>query len=320
MMNPIAKRLIVAGLLTAVGSWAQAPVEFVAASIKPAAQMENGRMMIGMRGGPGTPSPGQMTFNNVSLAQMIQRAYDMQSYQISGPDWMSSARFDMAAKVPVGATKAQSNVMLQHLLADRFKLILHHSTKESSVYALLVAKGGPKLKESPKESADDAAAASQPGGPGMDGPGRGMMGKDGKPQLPPGTPKGTPMIIGEGQMIAPGGKIRMVANRVTIGEFVNRLARQLDRPAIDMTGLSGSYDIILDYAIDPSIMQARMAAMGGGPPPSGADSPEGAAQDPSGAGTIFSALREQLGLRLEARKGPVDLLVIDGVQKTPTEN
>jgi uncharacterized protein (TIGR03435 family) len=104
MMNPIAQRLMVAGLLTAVGLCAQAPAEFVAASIKPAAPMENGRMMIGMRGGPGTPSPGQMTFTNVSLAQMIQRAYDVQSYQISGPEWMSSARFDMAAKVPAGTT------------------------------------------------------------------------------------------------------------------------------------------------------------------------------------------------------------------------
>ena len=226
----------------------------------------------------------------------------------------------MAAKVPAGATKAQSNVMLQNLLAERFKLVLHHSTKEWSIYGLLVAKGGPKLKESPKESADDAVAGSQPGGRGMDGPGRGMMGKDGKPQLPPGTPKGTPMIIGEGQMMAPGGKIRTIANGVTIGEFVNRLARQLDRPVTDMTGLSGKYDITLDFAIDPSIMQARMAAMGGGPPPPGTESPEGAAQDPSGAATIFSALKEQLGLRLEARKGPVDLLVIDNVQKTPTEN
>jgi uncharacterized protein (TIGR03435 family) len=319
MMNQIAKRLMVAGLLPAVGLWAQAPAEFVAASIKPAAPMGSGGMMIGMRGGPGTPSPGQMTFTNVSLAQIMERAYDVKGYQVSGPDWMSSARFDISAKVPAGATKAQSNVMLQNLLADRFKLVLHHSTKESSIYALLVAKGGPKLKES-QESSEDAVAASQPGGPGMDGPGRGMMGKDGKPQLPPGTPKGTPMIIGEGQMMAPGGKIRMIANGVTIGEFVNRLARQLDRPVMDMTGLGGKYDITLDFAIDPSIMQARMAAMGGGPPPLGTDSPEGAAQDPSGPATIFSALKEQLGLRLEARKGPVDLLVIDSVQKTPTEN
>ena len=112
----------------------------------------------------------------------------------------------------------------------------------------------------------------------------------------------------------------MISNGVTIGEFVNRLARQMDRPVMDMTGLSGRYDITLDFAADPSIMQAKTAAMGGGSPPPGMAPPEGAAQDPSGAATIFSALREQLGLRLEARKGPVDLLVIDSVQKTPTEN
>ena len=93
----------------------------------------------------------------------------------------------------------------------------------------------------------------------------------------------------------------MIANGVTIGEFVNRLASQLDRPVMDMTGLSGSYDIILDFAIDPAIMQARMAAISGGPPPPGTASPEGAAQDPSGP-TMFSALTEQLGLRLEARR------------------
>jgi uncharacterized protein (TIGR03435 family) len=206
---------------------------------------------------------------------------------------MSSARFDLFAKVPAGATKAQSNVMLQNLLADRFKLVLHHSSKESPIYVLLVAKGGPKLKESAKESTDDAATAPPSGGQGMDGPGRGMMGKDGKPQLPPGTPKGTPMIIGEGPMMVPGGKIRMISNGVTIGEFVNRLANQLDRPVTDMTGLSGKYDITLDFAIDPSVMQARMAAMGGGPPPPETASPEGAAQDPSGADTMFSALKER---------------------------
>ena len=85
MTNQIAKRLIVAGLLTAVGLWAQAPAEFVAASIKPAAPMANGRMMVGMRGGPGTPSPGQMTFINVSLADIVQRAYDVQELPGLGP-------------------------------------------------------------------------------------------------------------------------------------------------------------------------------------------------------------------------------------------
>ena len=131
-----------------------------------------------------------MTFTNVSIAEIMQRAYEVKGYQISGPDWMSSARFDISARVPAGA----------------------------------------------------------PCGQRMDGPGRGMMdgprmGKDGMPQLPPGTPRGTPMMIGEGQMIAPGGKIRMISNGTTIGKFLDVLANQLDRPVTDMTGLSGTYDI-----------------------------------------------------------------------------
>jgi uncharacterized protein (TIGR03435 family) len=209
--------------------------------------------------------------------------------------------------------------MLQHLLAERFKLVLHHSTKEASIYALLVAKNGPKLKE----SVDDPNAAQAPGGP-VTGGARGgdttagpMIGKDGMPQLPPGAGR-----RGAVMMMAPGGKMRMVANGATIAKLVDMLAMQLDRPIVDMTGLTGTYDITLDFAPDPAIMQARMAGMGVGPPPGMA--PEGggpgSSADSGPAATIFSALPDQLGLRLEARKGPVDSLVIDSAQKAPTEN
>ncbi len=315
-MKHIANRLALAGLLIAAGLYAQAPAEFEVASIKPAAPMPAGRMMVGMQGGPGTPSPAQMTFTNVSIADIMQQAYEVKGYQISGPAWLQSTRFDISAKVPAGATKEQSKIMLQHLLAERFKLVLHHSTKEESMYALLVAKGGPKLTESAK---DDPA-----GLPVADGPGRSMdgakmdapkIGKDGMPELPPAA-KGRMMVA-----MVPGGRMRMMANGTTIPKFLDVLANQLDRPVTDMTGLTGTYDITLDFAPDPSIMQAKMAAMGAGPPPPGMGGPEGGAgQDPSGAATIFSALTEQLGLRLEARTGPVDLLVIDTVEKTPTEN
>jgi len=285
---------------------------FEVASIKPAAPMRPGQMMIGMSGGPGTPEPGQMTFTNVSLADLVQRAYDVKSYQVSGPGWLESVRFDMEAKVPAGATKEQSKKMLQNLLAERFKLSLHHSTKESSIYALLVAKGGPKLKEASQNPADDPNAAPPPDVPrAAGGP---VIGKDGMPRLPPGVGRGGAMI-----MMAPGGKMRMVANGATIGKFIDTLASQLDRPVVDMTGLTGKYDITLDFAPDPAIMQAKMAAMGAGQPP-GMTPEAGASADPGAAATVFSALPDQLGLRLEARKGPVDLLVIDSVQKTPTEN
>jgi uncharacterized protein (TIGR03435 family) len=313
--TPLITALMFCGI-TAI--FAQQP-SFEAASIKPAAPMQQGRMMIGMRGGPGTPEPGQMTFTNVSLGNLIEMAYEVKSYQVTGPGWLDSTRFDIAAKVPTGATKEQSRLMLQNLLADRFKLVLHHSTKESSIYALLVAKGGSKLKQ----SVDDPNAPQSDSPPGQSFGKGGMIagptiGKDGMPQLPPGAPRGAAMM-----MMAPGGKMRMVANNATMSKFIDLLANQLDRPIVDMTGLTGTYDITLDFAPDPSIMQAKMAAMGGGPPPGpvpGGGGPEGASPDPGGAATIFSALPDQLGLRLEARKGPVDLIVIDSARKTPTEN
>jgi uncharacterized protein (TIGR03435 family) len=276
------RRLVIV-CLSVAAAFAQS---FEVASIKPAAPMQGGRIMIGSRGGPGTADPGQMTFTNASISDLIQSAYDVKSYQVTGPDWLETVRFDVIAKVPAGATKAESRIMLQHLLADRFKVVLHRSTKEASIYALLVAKNGPKLTESAKESATEQVNE-------------------------PGHVRG-----GMTMMIAPGGRMRMVAQGTTIPKLVDALGMQLDRPIVDKTGLTGNYDITLEFAPDPAILQAKMAAMGVPPPP-----PDSAATtDASPLATIFTALQEQLGLRLEARKGPMELLVIDSAEKTPTEN
>src|SRR3954471_16988687 len=88
---------------------------FEVATIKPAAPMQMGRMMIGIEGGPETAKPGQMTFTNVSLIDLLQYAYEVKSYQISGPAWLGTVRFDMSAKVPAGTTKPQARLMLQNL-------------------------------------------------------------------------------------------------------------------------------------------------------------------------------------------------------------
>jgi uncharacterized protein (TIGR03435 family) len=303
-------------LVAASIAYAQTPPQlpsFEVASIKPAAPMPEGRMLVGIQGGPDTPQPGQMTFTNISIADLMQNAYDVKSYQIQGPDWLSSTRFDISAKVPLGTTKAQSKLMMQSLLAERFKLVVRHSTKESSIYGLIVAKDGPKLKE----SVEDSNAASPPEQPGrgeirQDGPPavRPKLDKDGMPRLSPGNAKGRTMV-----MMVPGGRMRLIVNTANMVKFSDILANQLDRPVVDMTGLKGTYDITLDFAQDAALMRAKMAAMGAAPPP-------GLAPDAgeSNGPTIFSALTEQLGLRLEARKGPVDLLIVESVQKMPTEN
>ena len=270
---------------------------FEVASIKPAAPMTGGRIMIGQRGGPGTPDPGQIAFTNVSVKDLIQNAYNVKAYQISAPNfgWLETVRFDIVARVPAGATAEQARLMMQSLLADRFKLSVHHSSKDQPVYALLVAKNGPRLKESVEDP--NAAAA---------------------PPNPAAPPKGAMSM-----MMTPGGRMRLKSDALTMSRLTDMLASQLDRPVIDATELTGKYDIVLDFAPDMAAMQAKMAAMGVGMPPGAMG--EGGGHDAAGSGdsqnaTLFTALPEQLGLRLESRKGPVDLIVVDAVERTPTEN
>ncbi len=329
-------------LLVSCASQAQAPTEetpaFEVASIKPAAPQPAGMLRVMMRGGPGTPDPGQLTYTNVTLKNILMNAYDVKGYQIQGPGWLDSERYDVMAKIPKGATKEQFRLMLQNLAAERFKVALHRDTKEMPVYSLVVGKNGPKMKESVEDPAPKDGAGSE-GGPSAGntggaalaprpldphGPvvsGRIPVGKDGMPQLPPGSPKGTMM------MMMNGGRFRMNASGQTMVGLVNMLANQLGRPVIDNTGLTGKYDFTLDFAPEEGgRMPGPMGAMpiqapshageggggGGGPL---ASQPEG-----QPGLSLFTAVQEQLGLKLEQKKGPVELIVIDRAEKVPTEN
>jgi uncharacterized protein (TIGR03435 family) len=248
-------------------------------------------------GGPGTPSPSRIRFTDVPLRVPIMRAYDVQSFQVSGPSWMESQRFDIVAKVPEGATKEDAQIILQNLLADRFKLKLHKGSKEVSIYELVVAKGGIKIKE----AAQTAAASAEGAG-----------------ELPPRskdgflrTPHGQLGIQAMGN-----GRMRMQGDAVTIARLTDIIGMALGRPVVDKTGLTGAYDVTLDFSPE---------GMGPGPkgpaPGEGGGNPAEAPRDSNDSGpTIFTALQEQLGLNLESRKGPVDLLVVESVEKVPTKN
>ena len=294
-------------------------VEFEVASVKPAAPMTGGRIMIGARGGPGSEDPGQITYNNLSLKDLIQDAYGVQSYQVTGPSWLDAARFDIAAKVPKGATREQSHAMLRNLLAERFALKLHHSTKDQQqVYELVVAKGGLKLKESVAK-AGTAAGDVPPPPPPFPPPGAKTMAT--ATGVAHGLPDPAP-----GQMMmmirtAQGGSsmaMHLRARSQAIAGLVKALERQLDMPITDRTGLTGTYDIDLEFAPDVAQMRARMAAFG--PPPPSHNAPDTAVPEPESLPSLFTALQEQLGLKLESAKGSVDLLVIDSIERVPTEN
>jgi len=317
----------VAGGLMAQGG--DENLTFEVASIKPAAPMQPGRMMMGSRGGPGTADPGHLTYNNLSLKNMLVNAFGVKGYQISGPAWLDSERFDLVAKIPQGATKDQVKIMMQNLLKERFHLEVHHDTKELPMYALVVGKGGPKMKESPEDP-----PASVTGGPSdsapkpPDGPpalGKVSVGPDGTIKLPPGFgPKeGCIMMM----MMSPAGpKSHMQCSKQTMAKLAEQLSNQMDRPVNDTTGLTGKYDFNLDFLPDESRMGPMMMPMGGGAAsfshdgPGPGPMPKGEGQEQVNLAPLPAALQEQLGLKLEQKKGPVDLIVVDKMDKAPTEN
>jgi uncharacterized protein (TIGR03435 family) len=321
------------GLLVATAGMAQtAPaggetLEFEVASIKPFVPPapQGGRMMAfgGVRGGPGTDDPGHVTANGVTLKNLLMRAYNVKSYQITGPAWIDSERYAISAKVPAEATKEQVLVMWQTLLAQRFQLKFHRETKELPVFEVVVAKGGPKLKEStPEPEVPKEQPAKPPDAPNIAR--RMSLGADGCPAAQGG--RGGTMM-----MMMPG-RFRMCATNCTMEMLVNFLTGQVSRPIFDKTGLTGKYDFRLEFAPDgnnnmgmlmpPPGGGAMAGAASGGPPPDGGGGigPMGPPQNQEPAPPIATAFQNQLGLKLEPKKAPVEILIIDAGEKTPVEN
>jgi uncharacterized protein (TIGR03435 family) len=299
-------------LVSAVSS-AQTPdaaVTFEVATIKLSAPVGMGPIHIGTRGGPGTPDPGRFSCERCSLMMLISTGYDINSVQIFGPSWLIEQQFDLAAKIPEGATKAQFRVMVRNLLVERFKIAVHRDKKEMPIFELTVAKGGPKLKNSPGPP-DEPPGRS--GGPSAPPPPRPVTpGGDGSPQFQPGR---FPM----GFFGPRGARLRMVDE--TMQGLATRLQSMVGRPVTDATGLTGKYDFELSFSPNAGGMTVQSFFPGLPPPPPGPvqSSPDGAPSDDSGV-SLLTALQEQLGLKLESKKGPVDTLVIDHIEKTPTEN
>jgi uncharacterized protein (TIGR03435 family) len=320
------RNAILGSILLTAAAFAQSPSSgksptFEAATVKPAAPLvpdASGRIFFrGPSGGPGTKDPGRINYPNMSLKSLLMAAYDMKNYQISGPAWLDTERFDVTATMPPDTTKEQFRLMLQNLLADRFKMTMHKETKELPMYSLVVVKTG-KLKESvittPPPDSDG------PPGPLPDRP---KIGADGFPVLPANVTSrpGMPM------MMMPG-RARLMAIQQTMQDLATRLTNQLNRPVIDNTGLTAKYDFTLTYAPDPNEGPGGrggpgglMIAAGRGPGPGGPGGtdnmfvPDGEAPQP-----LFGALQSQLGLKLEPKKGDVDIVVVDKMEKAPTDN
>ena len=312
-------RLLTLLAIAAGAAMAQAPApkpQFEVATIKPApplnpAMIAAGKMHVGMK-----TDAGRVDIGYLSLNDLIMTAYKVKQHQVAGPDWMKTERFDILAKLPEGATKEQVPEMLQSLLAERFGLTFHKEMREQPVYALVVAKGGPKLKES-STAEEPAPKADEKGGNTIDF-GGGQIRQSGNAMVvksndQPGTSK----------MTMADGKMRMESTKVKMDAFAEMLSRFAGKPVVNMTELKGSYDTVLELSMAEMMVMAQKAGMNlpgmMGAPAADSGRPADAASDPTASGSIFASI-QQLGLKLEARKVPVDTIVVDKLEKMPTEN
>jgi uncharacterized protein (TIGR03435 family) len=271
----------------AFGQPAPAPLKFEVASIKPSPPPPDGNLMVRMGGGPG-----RIEYSNVSLKAMIQRACEVQAYQVSGPEWMASTRFNVVATLPGAASKSKVPEILRWLLAERFQVSLHRETRESPGFALVVGKNGPTMKEVP--------ADPDPSRPDVSGGSGSAAGLD------CGPPGGS--VVQPGWYLSKPSEIE--GHAVKMASLANMLGALLERPVMDQTWLKGNYDFKLSY-IPEERPQASKAETNGMPE----------ATDPNTSGaSLISGVQTQLGLKLERTTRRVELIVVDHAEKTPTEN
>ena len=255
---------------------------FEVASIKPAAPDARGTFI---RGTPG----GRMNLTNMSLKEMIGIAWRIQPFQISGgPSWLESAHYDVSAKPEHAPKQDEFPLMIQALLEDRFQLKFHRETKEFSIYALVLARKDGKLGPRLVPSKEGSCQEFDPNQPPPPAPEPGKM----------------PVLFCGGMFMGPRG---LNASGIPISNLIPMLSRILGRTVIDKTGLTGKFDISMEFTPDEALAFQ--------PPP---DAPKPPPSD-TAAPSLFTALQEQLGLKLESQKGPVEIFVVDSAEK-PSEN
>jgi uncharacterized protein (TIGR03435 family) len=264
---------------------------FEAASIKTATPLGPLGMRSDWHGGPGTSDPGTFRCLNCTLYSLVKTAYGIRfTFGFSGPDWLQSLRFDVSAKVAAGATKEAFQGMMQVLLSERFKLVVHREMKQMQVYELTVGKNGPKFKEAvPKDAPHDDDPP----------PAKLKRDSDGFPILTPGM-----------SMAMIPGRARVRSENQPIEWFTEMLSVQLQCPVLDATGLKANYDFTLSWAFEDR-SSASPPDIGGAPP---------AAELESYIPSLITAVESQLGLKLQQRKGQAEVLVVDHMEKVPTEN
>jgi uncharacterized protein (TIGR03435 family) len=302
------------GVATASAQQAAAKKSFEVASVKQSAPLDPQKVLSGQQRVGMKTDAGRVDIENWSIFELLNAAYKISPTRLTGPAWggyspFTATRFDIHATIPAGATKDDVPEMLQSLLQERWKLAFHNEQKEQQVLALLVGKDGPKLQPSPAEAAD-SNTTNRP-----------------DPVQVSGDPlKGGLTIRGAGQAgamkvsVTPDGLIHMTAERLTMAQLADSLMQFVGRPVVDQTGLTGNYQVAFELTQADVLAAARAAGLQlpGAPGAAGAG-PAGGAADPSGGTSAYQTV-EKMGLKLESRKLAVDYMVIDRLEKLPTED
>ena len=321
-----APALLAAQLPVPPGPAVDPNAQFEAASIKPYDATSGGAMMRMM--------PGQLDAIGIPVRLLLRQALRVQDYQLIGlPSWADTERYAIVAKAPAGAQQNAMPVMLANLLKDRFKLATHPETREMPILNLVLARSDGKLGAGLRPSSPECqamisarGAGPGPGGPGRPGgPGAGPNGPGG-----PGGPAGPGAGPGRGAPPGPGGpggpptfdadnppcgSMRQGPGIVGGGgigfaQIAQMLSQLTGRPVIDKTGLTGVFDFNLKYTPEPGLGGNNNPF---GPPPPGA--PQLAPGADPNAPNVFTAVQEQLGLKLESTRGSVPVTVIDHIEK-----
>ena len=294
-MRSIRGLIFVLAPIALLGQAAPPRLEFEVASIKASEQPgAGGQVNVGLR-----LDGAQVHIKYFSLKDYLGMAYNVRGYQISGPDWIGSDRFDIDAKLPAGAARGQIPDMLQALLADRFELKLHREKKDFPVHALVIGKGGLKMTEAKDEAGGETSD-----------PARASVSVSAS-----GNRNGVTVSLGPGSYYVFADN-KLDAKKLTMASLADTLTRFMERPVVDLTNLAARYDFTLEFTPEDYRAMTIRSALAAGVqlPPEALRALVGVNDD-----SVLSAI-EKLGLKLEHRKAPLDVLVIDHARKTPTEN
>ena len=226
-------------------------------------------------------SPDRFVNPDATLASLIRWAYDLQDFQvIGGPDWIRSRRFDVSARAPARASESDMGLMLRRLLAERFELRTHTETRQMPTYALVRAGDDGRVGERLKPSKVDCPSVLASRGSAI-------------PERAPGEP--LPSCLWRVGFTAV--SATMILDGAPIAQLATYLQRMVRRVVLDETGLAGTFDIQLEFA--PEQMPTRLPV------------PTDSQAVPRDGLSVFTALEEQLGLKLESRRGPVLVIIVD---------